>query len=202
MLDKDNLTPRQRTMRSLLHRAFEQNRGAEMILLIQWRLAQESHKNVGFAKLARKFLFDEGNATQPRAIRALNLIAKEEGVNVIYRDAETGAPPKPKIDVQRFLKDMPKEEQIRLTWDRPQTALLPMSFFGVQKGGDIAVPAEPPVISIRPLSDQEKSLRKMFKPYGEQRDVRMEEIPDKVVSKPDDLALAAAALMPKGYLPH
>lgn len=61
----------------LLRRAFEENRGGEVILLIQWRLAQESYLNRGFAAAFREF--EKKNRDEPQAIRALNLLEQMEG---------------------------------------------------------------------------------------------------------------------------
>lgn len=69
---------------SLLRRAFNQNRGGEVILLIQWRTAAERHKNAEGAAAARAF--EEENAGQPRALRALNLIVKNMGMSTVYKD--------------------------------------------------------------------------------------------------------------------
>lgn len=174
---------RKRVKHSLLKRAFEQNRGAEVILMIQWRTAQESHKNEGFAKLARKFLIDEGNACQPRSIRALNLIAQEKGLNQVYRDAATEPP---KADIIAYLRNIKKDDQILLP-EKPAPA---PTYFGT-----------PDQFGIRAMSEDEKMLRRSRRPVEGQRDVRMEELPDRV-SSDQGLSLLSAVKMPKGYLPN
>lgn len=70
---------------SLLKRAFNQNRGGEVILLMQWRTALECHKNAEGAAIAQEF--EQENAGQPRALRSLNLIMKNKGLSTVYKDA-------------------------------------------------------------------------------------------------------------------
>lgn len=83
-VDASQWSARKRLKHSLLKRAFDTNRGNEVILLIQWRTAMERHKNAEWAAIARDF--EEENAGQPRALRALNLISKSMGLSVVYKD--------------------------------------------------------------------------------------------------------------------
>lgn len=149
----ENWSKMKKLKHSLLKRAFNENRGAEVILLIQWRLAQESHKNEGYVKLAKKFL--EENACQPRAIRALNLIAEKQGLNVVYKDAAAI----PKADVMARLRESNEEDRI-LVPERPKA---PETYLGT-----------PAQFGIRRMSDAEVILRNARRPVGEQRDVRMD----------------------------
>ena len=82
-MDTSGWSQRKKVKHRLLRRAFEQNRGAEVILLIQWRTALEDHRNVDGAKLAR--LFNQENDGQPQAIRALNLLTERNGLPVVYK---------------------------------------------------------------------------------------------------------------------
>jgi pentatricopeptide repeat protein len=83
-IDMSEWSESKKTKYSLLRRAFDQNRGAEVILLLQWRMALERHKNAVGAAIAREF--EQENAGQPRALRALNLHMKNMGLNTIYKD--------------------------------------------------------------------------------------------------------------------
>ncbi|MFA5591732.1 MAG: hypothetical protein WC989_00260 [Micavibrio sp.] len=98
---------------SLLRRAFQENRGAEVILLIQWRLAQERHKSAPGAAIAKAFIEEQGS--QPRAIRALNLVAAGKGIEERYY----AAPVKAKVDILAAVKNQPEEERILLP-ERPE----------------------------------------------------------------------------------
>ncbi len=91
-VDVSDWSTRKKLKHSLLRRAFTENRGSEVILLIQWRLAMEHHKNADGVKAARDFELE--NAGQPRALRSLNLISKSMGFSTIYKD--TVVPPKEK----------------------------------------------------------------------------------------------------------
>lgn len=95
---------RKEVMRSILKRAFQENRGAEAILLIQWRKALVAHQaESDVAKLKK---FEEVNAGQPRAIRALNMIEEMNGRNVVHKLAE-----KPK-NIFELIAAVPKDQQI------------------------------------------------------------------------------------------
>ncbi len=176
----ENWSKMKKLKHSLLKRAFNENRGAEVILLIQWRRALESHKNEGFVKIARKFL--EENACQPRAIRALNLIAEKQGLNMVYKDAVE----KPKVDILAHLRDMKQEDRILL----PELPKKPETYLGT-----------PAQFGIRRMTDAEQILQNSRKPVGEQRDVRMDE--DEVVISNKrthgDLALLSMDKPPRGY---
>lgn len=68
---------RKEIIRSILHRAFEENRGAEAILLIQWRKAAANHEaENGIAALEAKLNlleFNQHKSTGSRALDAFNL---------------------------------------------------------------------------------------------------------------------------------
>lgn len=73
---------RKEIKQSLLRRAIQEGRGAEMILLIQWRLQQIRHeashdKDI----LEESLLVDEG---QPRSVRMLNALARSRGLSLRY----------------------------------------------------------------------------------------------------------------------
>lgn len=90
-MSMDGWSERKKLKHRLLRRAIEQNRGAEVILLIQWRLAQENHQNKGLVELLRKF--EAENEGQPRALRSLNLHAAHKNLPVVYKDsADTKIP--------------------------------------------------------------------------------------------------------------
>ncbi|PZO88698.1 MAG: hypothetical protein DI626_01145 [Micavibrio aeruginosavorus] len=176
----DNWSKMKKLKHSLLKRAFNENRGAEVILLIQWRRALESHKNEGFVKIARKFL--EENACQPRAIRALNLIAESKGLNVVYKEAVE----KPGVDIMAYIRDMKKEDQILL----PELPKKPLTYLGT-----------PEQFGIRKLSDAEQIYQNSRKPIGDQREVRMddEEIAVPVKQDHGSLTMLSADKPPRGY---
>ena len=67
-----DLSPRKQLLQRLLRRAFAENRGAEMILLIQWRSAAERHQSEPALKELAEF--NAQNEGQPQAVRALNLV--------------------------------------------------------------------------------------------------------------------------------
>jgi len=94
------LTPGQENLRAILKKAFQQGKGPETILLIQWLRAKERHLNEAGARLAVVFSF--ANAGQPQAVRALNLLAEREGVGTRYSDNGGHAPThhydKPKLN--------------------------------------------------------------------------------------------------------
>lgn len=176
----ENWSRMKKLKHSLLKRAFNQNRGAEVILLIQWRLAQENHKNEGYVKLAKKFL--EENGCQPRAIRALNLIAENMGLNTVYKDA---AAEKSKPDIIARLREMKKEDQILLP-DSPKKA---ETYLGT-----------PEQFGIARISEAEEIYNNSRKPIGNQRDVRMEDLPPIIRNdQHGNLALLSAYKAPAGY---
>lgn len=100
----NSVRSRKEVMRSILKRAFQENRGAEAILLIQWRKALVAHQaQSDVAKLKK---FEEENHGQPRAIRALNMIEEMSGRNVVHKLAE-----KPK-NIFELIAAVPKDRQI------------------------------------------------------------------------------------------
>jgi hypothetical protein len=114
MLDTSGWSATKKIKYGLLKRAFNENRGAEMILLIQWRLAYERHMNEGGVKALRAF--EQKNANQPRAIRALNLIAKEKGIDETYFDVSTKKGAKADFQsIMEIIEDTPAEKQIIFT---------------------------------------------------------------------------------------
>ena len=80
MPDTDaSVRTRKQIKQSLLKRAIQEGRGAEMILLIQWRLGQIRHDiSQDKEMLDDSLLMDEG---QPRSVRMLNTLARHEGLN-------------------------------------------------------------------------------------------------------------------------
>lgn len=90
-----NIRSRKELKRSLLKRAIQDNRGAEIILLIQWRLAASKH--VCEDGLDQLFNFEAKNFRQPRAVRMLNLVAALEGNDKRYSDASVFVFPSPRM---------------------------------------------------------------------------------------------------------
>lgn len=91
-IDMSDWSEKKRIKYSLVHRAVAA--GLEgRVLLIQWRLAQERHLNSAGAKIAK--LFEEENAGQPQALRALTLLSQSMGLSTIYKD--TATLPKPEM---------------------------------------------------------------------------------------------------------
>lgn len=86
MVNTDGWSAMKKLKHSLLRRAFDQNRGGEVILLIQWRAAAVRHAAEKDVETLKEF--ERRNAGQPRAIRALNLIEEQNGNNVIHRLTE------------------------------------------------------------------------------------------------------------------
>jgi hypothetical protein len=70
---------RKEIKQKLLKKAISEGRGAEMILLIQWRLEQVRHE---FSQdkeiLEESRMVDDG---QPRSVRMLNTIARAKGLS-------------------------------------------------------------------------------------------------------------------------
>jgi hypothetical protein len=84
---------------SYLKRAFDENRGWDAILLMQWRLAAERHQHdVDGLKAAA--LFDLENAGQPQAIRALNLLHEKMGQVGNYKYNMEAEKPMPQVEAQ------------------------------------------------------------------------------------------------------
>jgi hypothetical protein len=100
----NSVRSRKEVMRSILKRAFQENRGAEAILLIQWRKALVAHQAESDVAKLKKFEAD--NRGQPRAIRALNMIEEMNGRNVIHKLVE-----KPK-NIFELIAGVPKDQQI------------------------------------------------------------------------------------------
>lgn len=116
----ENWSAMKKLKHSLLRRAFDENRGAEVILLIQWRLAHERYKNEGGVKALRAFEAD--NKSQPRAIRALNLIAAEKGLKEIYKE---------KVDLLRAIHKTPEDQKIIMEPVLRQTMANTVHCFGL-----------------------------------------------------------------------
>ena len=89
MIDTDGWSAMKKLKHSLLRRAFNENRGGEVILLIQWRVAAVRHAARKDVETLKEF--ECRNAGQPRAIRALNLIEEQNGNNVIHKLTEEKA---------------------------------------------------------------------------------------------------------------
>lgn len=119
MIDTTGWSAMKKLKHSMLRRAFNENRGGEMILLIQWRSAQVRHTAQKDVEALRKF--EEKNAGQPRAIRALNLIEEQNGNNVIHK--LTAEPERPKTIFER-LATVPMNERIIYEYD-PLASLIP-----------------------------------------------------------------------------
>jgi uncharacterized protein YcgL (UPF0745 family) len=68
---------------SLLRRAFKENRGAEMLLTLQWLKARLRHETSGVSEALKKF--DNANFGQPKSVRMLNVLAERYGAS---RDGE------------------------------------------------------------------------------------------------------------------
>ena len=69
--------------RSLLSRAFQENRGAKMILTLQWMKAKAAHQASGVSEALKEF--EQANFGQPKSVRMLNVMAERYGA---YRDGE------------------------------------------------------------------------------------------------------------------
>jgi len=69
---------------SLLKRAVRENRGAEMILTLQWMRAKLDHQTEGVSQVIKEF--DFANYGQPRAVKYSNIIAEIEGSDVRLSD--------------------------------------------------------------------------------------------------------------------
>ncbi len=72
--------------KSLLKRAFDENRGEEMKLLIEWRLAALKHTSSAMKKAY--YDFEAKNAGNTRTVRMLNLLAEKDGSKRHYLDIE------------------------------------------------------------------------------------------------------------------
>lgn len=107
MVNTEGWSAMKKLKHSLLRRAFDQNRGPEVILLIQWRAAAVRHAAEKDAETLKKF--HEKNAGQPRAIRALNLIEETNGSGVTHRLSTE--PEKPRTIFER-LAAVPEENRI------------------------------------------------------------------------------------------
>lgn len=118
MSPRENWTAMKKLKHSLLRRAFDENRGAEVILMIQWRLAHERYKNEGGVKALRAF--ERENAGQARSIRALNLIAAEKGIEKVYKEQKS---------FMRTLREMPDDQRIMV--EPRQTLANSVLCFGV-----------------------------------------------------------------------
>ena len=79
MKDSDtSVRTRKEIKQRLLKRAIQEGRGAEMILLIQWRLQQIRHDASQDKDILEEIqLMDDG---QPRSVRMLNTIARSKGL--------------------------------------------------------------------------------------------------------------------------
>lgn len=110
MIDTDGWSAMKKLKHSLLRRAFDQNRGPEVILLIQWRAALVRHKAEKDAETLKEF--QQRNEGQPRAVRALNLIEEQNGSNVRHKLSEEKPAIKSMFDL---LAAVPKEKQIIFT---------------------------------------------------------------------------------------
>ena len=108
MINTDGWSAMKKLKHSLLRRAFDQNRGGEVILLIQWRAAAVRHAAERDVEILKKF--EERNAGQPRAIRALNLIEEQNGSNTIHKLTEDKT--SPRSTFQQVVHDVPEEKRI------------------------------------------------------------------------------------------
>ncbi|PZQ47842.1 MAG: hypothetical protein DI551_02445 [Micavibrio aeruginosavorus] len=113
MYDTDGWSAKKKCKHSLLKRAFAENRGYEVILLMQWRTAKTSHDaESDFAKLKEFERLNKGNR---RAIRALNLIEEMNGNQTVHKNAPEEAVIRslPSFkDAFKMLADMPMEQRI------------------------------------------------------------------------------------------
>lgn len=143
MVNQDGWSERKKTLHRYLKRAFDENRGAEAILLWQWRKAIVAHENEQGVAAMKKF--DKRNAGQPKAIRALNLIEEKNGSGVSYTyEAAAGNTKKTMIDL---IMRTPEDQRI---------VLPPSDFNGqveeVKRAYEMAceaVAAHTPVITVR-----------------------------------------------------
>ncbi|MCB1721689.1 MAG: hypothetical protein H6860_01790 [Rhodospirillales bacterium] len=72
--------------KSLLQRAFEENRGREVILLILWRQAAvQAQVGKSWESYCN---FERKNAGNARAVRMLNLLSREENAGVEFEDSD------------------------------------------------------------------------------------------------------------------
>lgn len=128
MVDTTGWSEMKKLKHRMLKRAFDENRGGEMILLIQWRLALTRHLAGKDAETLQKF--EERNAGQPRALRALNLIQEMNGSKTFYRDADAITAPAPKhpvsmAELMQKLEEQPLETRILYRDARPDLARMP-----------------------------------------------------------------------------
>lgn len=114
MVDTTGWSEMKKLKHRMLRRAFDENRGPQMILLIQWRKALTQHLAQKDVETLKKF--EEKNEGQPRAIRALNMIEEMNGSTTFYKDstvgvagAETRSSAK---DVFKMLAEQPEETRI------------------------------------------------------------------------------------------
>lgn len=107
MINTDGWSAMKKLKHSLLRRAFDQNRGGEVILLIQWRSALVRHQAEKDAETLKEF--QKRNENQPRAIRALNLLEEQNGSGVTHKLAEEKPTAK---SIFQKLADMPEEDRI------------------------------------------------------------------------------------------
>lgn len=117
MIDMSGWSAMKKLKHSMLKRAFNENRGGEVILLMQWRLAQVRHEAEKDKEALSKF--EEQNTGQPRALRALNLIEAQNGKNVVHKltvDVDKPEEKNPKAlsvrDLFQHLADMPVKDRI------------------------------------------------------------------------------------------
>ncbi len=108
MIDTTGWSEMKKLKHRMLKRAFDENRGPQMILLMQWRAALTKHMAQKDVQTLQAF--EEQNAGQPRALRALNLIEGLNGSNVVHKLTEE----KPKISIFELLANQPKETRIEM----------------------------------------------------------------------------------------
>lgn len=110
MINTDGWSATKKLKHSLLRRAFNENRGAEVILLIQWRSAWVRHNAEKDAETLKTF--EARNEGQPRAIRALNLIEEQNGSDRVYKLTPEKTAPSNTKDLFRMLAETPLEQRI------------------------------------------------------------------------------------------
>lgn len=110
MIDTEGWSARKKLKHSLLRRAFDEGRGPEIILLIQWRTALVNHKaKADEAAVLRA----REQAHQPRALRALDMIEEMNGRKVTYTQEAKSKPASSSVkDFFAYLANMPEAERI------------------------------------------------------------------------------------------
>lgn len=127
MVDTTGWSEMKKLKQRMLRRAFDENRGPQMILLIQWRAALTRHLAQKDVETLAKF--EEKNAGQPRAIRALNMIEEINGSNTYYKDSVTvdaeQKKPVPVRELFQMLVDQPMDTRILYRSGKPDLATMP-----------------------------------------------------------------------------